>query len=122
MIPLHNVTDLNSVNNQKKVFFEISRYFCKSHNFFCWLSRFLTFKGWQVWKAQDCQHNEVLFHGFVRYGIAQKTNECSVKTVVFLQKNLQDLEAVHKMCLELREIMYQVSWMSATAYRCYRVR
>ena len=46
MIPLHYVTDLNRGNNQK-VFLEISRYFCKSHCF-CWLSRFLTFRGWQV--------------------------------------------------------------------------
>ena len=42
MIPLHYVTDLKKVNNQKKVFFEISRLFCKSDDFFCWLSRFFT--------------------------------------------------------------------------------
>ena len=52
MIPLHYVTDLNRVNNQKKVFFEISRFFCKAHDFFCWLSRFLTFRDWQVWHVQ----------------------------------------------------------------------
>ena len=34
MIPLHYVTDLNRVNNQTKVFFEIPRYFCKSHDNF----------------------------------------------------------------------------------------
>ena len=35
MIPLHYVTDLNRFNNQKKVFFEISRFiFCESHDFF----------------------------------------------------------------------------------------
>ena len=34
MIPLHYVTDLNRVNNQKKVFFEITRFFLLALTFF----------------------------------------------------------------------------------------
>ena len=47
MIPLHYMylTYLNWVNNPKKVFFEISHFFCKSHDFFLLALTFFDLQG-----------------------------------------------------------------------------
>ena len=54
MIPLHYVTDLKKVNNQKMVFFAISRFFCKSHDFFLLALTFFDLQGLAGLSSTNC--------------------------------------------------------------------
>ena len=70
MIPLHYVTDLNKVNNQKKVFFAISRFF-------------FYFQGWQVCLRQiaTAAFNLRTWDSDIRIGIISSVTESKKKCV-----------------------------------------